>query len=289
MKIQMFCLSNRDPKIGTASLIPARRHFHVRSLSGPNENRSDPFLCPFFAPFTTARCALLELRLSNGEILKPTPPHRFYSETRKDWVAAQDLRVGECLRTKSGQAATVKSVGLQSGEHRVYNLEVEQEHQFYVGEGGVLVHNAYDTIAERQARVASRSPQEIADRQLSLRADSLRIWREFEAPFEREGTTVATGVFGEQRVYTVSNNRTTPEVRAMAESLGYERVFGKEFTGPGQTDAEQIMLNWAQGRLDPANPSPIAPSRIPCGPSRQDCWGRIATTPGVRLVGPWNL
>jgi hypothetical protein len=48
-------------------------------------------------------------------------------------VAAQDLRVGECLRTASGQAVSVESVGLKAGEHRVYNLEVEQECQYGVG------------------------------------------------------------------------------------------------------------------------------------------------------------
>jgi hypothetical protein len=37
---------------------------------------------------------------------------------------------------------------LEPGEHRLYNLEVEQEHQFYVGEGGVLVHNSYPTQKE---------------------------------------------------------------------------------------------------------------------------------------------
>jgi autotransporter-associated beta strand protein len=98
--------------------------------------------------FTTARCSVLELRLSSGEVLEPTPPHRFYSETRQDWVAAGELRVGECLRTASGQAVSVESVALKAGEHRVYNLEVEQEHQFYVGEAGVLVHNAYPGMAE---------------------------------------------------------------------------------------------------------------------------------------------
>jgi hypothetical protein len=86
---------------------------------------------------------VLELRLSNGEVLEPTPPHRFYSETRQDWVAAGELPVGECLRTASGQAVTVEPIALKAGEHRLYNLEVEQEHQFYVGEGGVLVHKAY--------------------------------------------------------------------------------------------------------------------------------------------------
>ena len=93
--------------------------------------------------FTTARCAVLELRLSNGEVLEPSPPHRFYSETRQDWVAAGELRVGELLRTWSGQAVTVESISLKAAEHRVYNLEVEQEHHFFVGESGVLVHNGY--------------------------------------------------------------------------------------------------------------------------------------------------
>ena len=110
--------------------------------------------------FTTARCGVLDLRLSSGEVLEPTPPHRFFSDTRQDWVAAEKLRVGECLRTASGPAVTVESIALKAGEHRVYNLEVEQEHQFYVGESGVLVHNSYT----RQDRVVSRhyssSPRE---------------------------------------------------------------------------------------------------------------------------------
>jgi hypothetical protein len=94
--------------------------------------------------FTTARCEVLELRLAGlAEVLQPTPPHRFYSDTRQDWVPAKDLRVGECLRTRSGPPAAVESMALKAGDHRVYNLEVEQDHQFYVGEAGVLVHNDY--------------------------------------------------------------------------------------------------------------------------------------------------
>jgi hypothetical protein len=93
--------------------------------------------------FTTARCSVLELRLSNEEVLEPTPPHLFFSETRQDWVAAGELRVGECLRTASERAVAIESIFLRAGEHWVYNLEVEQEHQFNVGESGVLVHNAY--------------------------------------------------------------------------------------------------------------------------------------------------
>ena len=98
--------------------------------------------------------------MSNGEVLEPTPPHRFFSETRKDWVAAGELRIGECLRTASEQVVTVESVGLMAGEHRVYNLEVEQEHQFYVAKAacwcimGTEGHRALGTRCNRISRAA---------------------------------------------------------------------------------------------------------------------------------------
>jgi RHS repeat-associated protein len=135
------------------ALVGSRIHFELAELGidGPACVLAiEP--CPEIEPgrgrvitgtFTTARCSVLELRLASGKVLEPTPPHRFFSETRQDWVAAQDLRGGEYLGTASGQAAAVESIGLRAGEHRVYNLEVEQEHQFYVGESGVLVHNEY--------------------------------------------------------------------------------------------------------------------------------------------------
>jgi hypothetical protein len=109
--------------------------------------------------FTTARCEVLELRLAGqADALEPTPPHRFFSEDRQDWIAARDLRPGERLRTASGQVAAVESIRLKPGQHRVYNLEVEQEHQFFVGEAGVLVHNAYS----EQARLRLRGlPEEL--------------------------------------------------------------------------------------------------------------------------------
>ena len=67
--------------------------------------------------------------------------------TRQDWVAAAAIfGSASASARRPGKAVTVESIGLKAGEHRVYNLEVEQEHQFYVGESGVLVHNAYDEL-----------------------------------------------------------------------------------------------------------------------------------------------
>lgn len=98
------------------------------------------------------------------------------------------------------------------------------------------------------------------------------------------GTTVATGEFGGEYVYTVNRNKTNTAMRALADSLGYTRVSGSKYIGPNQTDAEQVMLNAVdQGRL--SDQGRMATSRPPCGPSRQNCSGRIGEYPGIDLVG----
>ncbi len=95
--------------------------------------------------FTTAKCKVLQLCVSGEEKpLEPTPPHRFYSLDRGDYIAAEKLAVGERLVTRAGEVATVESIGMKPSLHRVYNLEVEGEHHYFVGESGVLVHNAYE-------------------------------------------------------------------------------------------------------------------------------------------------
>ncbi len=106
--------------------------------------------------------------------------------------------------------------------------------------------------------------------------------------------TVAVGVFIDPdtqqplKLYAVSSNRISPPVAKKAEQLGYKRVSGKKFTDTNQTDAEQILLNYAEIKnlLRDDFDAPIAPSRPACGSSRQNCAGRIDSTPGVRLIGP---
>lgn len=56
--------------------------------------------------------------------------------------------------------------------------------------------------------------------------------------------TVATAQLNDRLVYSVSNNATTPEMRALAESPEYERIHGADFVTPGlETHAEQILFN----------------------------------------------
>jgi hypothetical protein len=55
-------------------------------------------------------------------------------------VPASQIKAGEELATRSG-VVRVESVSAKPGTYRVYNLEVETDHCYYVGEVQVLCHN----------------------------------------------------------------------------------------------------------------------------------------------------
>ncbi len=71
-----------------------------------------------------------------------TATHPFWSVDRRKWVPAGQLRQGERRLSESAEAVRVVSVTPRRGPPTVvYNLEVDAEHVYRVGEDGVLVHN----------------------------------------------------------------------------------------------------------------------------------------------------
>jgi hypothetical protein len=78
----------------------------------------------------------------NREAIGVTAIHRFFSDTRRDWVAAANLRIGEQLRGIDGPL-TVERLTRRAGTDRVYNMTVEGEHLYRVSTLGALVHNTY--------------------------------------------------------------------------------------------------------------------------------------------------
>ena len=77
----------------------------------------------------------------DGELIRTTASHPFYT-TSGEWKAAGDLMVGDRVVTMTGEA-TVEATEVEklSEAVTVYNLTVEGEHNYYVAENGVLVHN----------------------------------------------------------------------------------------------------------------------------------------------------
>ena len=94
--------------------------------------------------------ALIHVTTENGTVVNTTENHPFYVEG-KGWCAAAELEAGDVLRTEDGEQETVKSVQTEKLDKavKVYNLEIEDSHTYYVSADRVLVHNACkDAIIE---------------------------------------------------------------------------------------------------------------------------------------------
>jgi hypothetical protein len=75
------------------------------------------------------------------ETITGTTIHPVWSVDRQEWVPLAELAEGETLQGLDG-LAVVLSVTLSRVSQPVYNIEVNGEHVYQVGELGVLVHNS---------------------------------------------------------------------------------------------------------------------------------------------------
>jgi len=85
----------------------------------------------------------------DGEDIETTSNHPFYDENGEQ-VEAKDLEEGDELTTEDGDTATVDSVECIHHDEpvMVYNFCVMEDHTYFVGEHGVLVHNDCDGSAK---------------------------------------------------------------------------------------------------------------------------------------------
>ncbi|SIP86251.1 intein C-terminal splicing region/intein N-terminal splicing region [Chryseobacterium sp. RU37D] len=75
----------------------------------------------------------------NGTKITCTPEHPFF--VNGNWVEAKNLTKGTLLTTLDGTTSPVESIKFLDEKVKVYNFEVEGNHNYYVSEKGVLVHN----------------------------------------------------------------------------------------------------------------------------------------------------
>jgi hypothetical protein len=105
--------------------------------------------------FVHSTAELLVLNVEGlSEQIRTTDYHRFWSEDRRNFVAARDLVIGESLRFADGSSARILSLDSVVDSVPVHNLEVNRSHVYYVGSKGILVHNDYAEEAVRVLAVA---------------------------------------------------------------------------------------------------------------------------------------
>jgi hypothetical protein len=126
--------------------------------------------------------------------LEPTASHPLFSEDRNDWVPAGQLRVGERIRTKTG-TARIEAIRWKKGEHRVYNIEVEADHAYFVSEIELLSHNANPCkVVTVSASKHPEAAKHVADAQKAGHPSVITI--------DRSGTTAnrRASLKGQQKV-----------------------------------------------------------------------------------------
>ncbi len=75
-----------------------------------------------------------------------TSNHPFWSIDRKIYIPIGELKVGEKTKTKEGNVSKLLKKEKRKGNETVYNLEIYRDHNYHVGDQGLLVHNSYITL-----------------------------------------------------------------------------------------------------------------------------------------------
>jgi hypothetical protein len=90
---------------------------------------------------------MVKVYTQNG-VIESTSNHPYYEKT-KGWVSAKNLKAGDILINSNNEEVEVKKVeyiGFVGNElNVVYNIEVEDNHNYFVGTDLVLVHNAAES------------------------------------------------------------------------------------------------------------------------------------------------
>jgi RHS repeat-associated protein len=124
-------------------------------------------LRPVTKVFVTPDKPLLALVVEHGdgttEVIRATEEHQFASATG-GWMTARMLEPGQQILTASGADARVVTQWTEPGQHTVYNLEVEGLHTYFVGDGGLWVHNTCgaDEFGFHRVRYGSHAASELA-------------------------------------------------------------------------------------------------------------------------------
>ena len=71
-----------------------------------------------------------------------------------EWIEAGKLRVGDEIRRANGDWAKVESVTQRNDGARVYNFEVADNHNYFVGKTSLLAHNTCSKIIQKALKNA---------------------------------------------------------------------------------------------------------------------------------------
>lgn len=193
----------------------------------------------------------------SDETLSPTSLHPLFSATRHDWVRSGDLWVGEELETHNG-TVRVAAIERLPGVHRVYNIEVEADHRYLVGNSQILSHNNCGTAAESTGGIVRSNAdliQEVATRAENAVGGTGRFAGTAKHAYADELLTRYQNIYGDRGLVTEStwlNGAARPygtagavriDVLDTTTNLAYDYKFTIRPPGLSQARIQQIMTH----------------------------------------------
>jgi len=79
----------------------------------------------------------------NEKIIEASSAHRFFIKTNDgfDWISAKDLKIGNIVLDSKGFYFPITNITSKNIEEDLYNIKVEDNHNYYVTELEILVQN----------------------------------------------------------------------------------------------------------------------------------------------------
>ena len=134
---------------------------------------------------------------TSGETFEATEAHPFQVEA-EGWILAAHLRPGDRLVTRSGATLTVESVEVLPAMEEpvpVFNLEVQEDHNYFVSTDQALVHNCFGFLSRMLGSPAAFDALSARAAQVHGVLDPIARNRRTAAILETDaGVTVASGV-----------------------------------------------------------------------------------------------
>jgi len=100
---------------------------------------------------------LIDIHLANGEIITATDNHPFWEIDTRSWLKAEELNSTSLLMDINENNISINNLRSYSKDTIVYNLAVDNDHTYFVGNSGVLGHNCdIDTV---MSKIVSKVPK----------------------------------------------------------------------------------------------------------------------------------
>jgi hypothetical protein len=175
---------------------------------------------------------------TDSEIISATTRHRFWVEDKQQWIAARYLESGMLLRTITGAVSKVQNIVMREiAEQDTYNLTVADCHTYFVGEEGLLVHNADETPKgkvyigrDRDGNIiyVGQTKQDLLSRESDHHGDAIKEPEKYGFKKDMKLEAVMDGLtddemdYHERRIYNEHGGK--EKLKNKIEAMGDEKI-----------------------------------------------------------------